>query len=66
MRQKRPPPEQRCVNSRSFAVVSLGLCLLWLGAWRVAVAQDTAGETFDWRSEWAVAEGLRPHKVTSS
>ena len=47
MRQKRPAPEQRFVNSRSFAVVSLGLCLLWLGAWRVAVAQDTAKEAFD-------------------
>ena len=52
------------MNSRSLAVVSLGLCLIWLGAWRVAVGQDTAGETFDWRSEWAVAEGLRIDRDT--
>jgi hypothetical protein len=42
---------------------SISLCLLGLLGWSVASAQERAGNSaFDWRSEWAVAEGLGLHR----
>ena len=43
----------------------IGLCLLALLGWKVASAQQIMGDSaFDWRSDWAVAEGLALHRDT--